>query len=575
MDQIKPSTLVHGSNIISRYLRYCLVPFGMAYKFEPQPPHQPGPLPILVVLLSFIPLLMHFFTTYVLGVLLMPDNDEQSTRFRAVVESVFIMRLAKITRMYRIVLSIANTVIALNQHGCISNVLASGNNHLSEKEQSFYAKMTFVFFCFNMFANTIAYPIMILFVPSDSAEVPILFYIGIIIYSLSVFWTRLTDITPLIYSCYLGASLGKHVENFSAIYIDTMFDQFMKAIEKEDDESKLSDQVRPLAFFDLPPDELKICVNEPKNVTGSSSTRCTCDWLYAIWRLITRVLTFVYNLIRSAIIRLSMRRYPELPEMKMTKLSSTTKIQISERTRTANNHLIRVRLRRTQIMLSDLRDLVSDINKTSSPIVLMYLIFDTMTVILITTASVQAKVYKSIGILIMPTILVTASLVSYVVFVCVCYDETTKQLKLLINKLFDFIIMNHRVQSSGRQLSSRLRICNDNEVCILPGSEPGAINETWSQFQYTRKLAGTIQFTMGGIMPVTRRLVLSILGHILSAVFISIEIMSIIDTMNTPHSAMHAGPTTVGMNSTTLGNHHNGSIAHLHQHNHHHRSLEL
>jgi hypothetical protein len=139
----------------------------------------------------------------------------------------------------------------------------------------------------------------------------------------------------------------------------------------------------------------------------------------------------------------------------------------------------------------------------------------------------------------LPTISVTISLVSSVVFVCICYDETVKQLKLLINKLFDFIIMNHRVESSAYRMD-RLRPGIDydpQEVSPLLGSEPGAINETWCQFQYTRKLANTIQFTMGGIVPVTRRLVLSVLGHILSAVFLSIEIMSIIDTMNMPREA--------------------------------------
>jgi len=55
---------------------------------------------------------------------------------------------------------------------------------------------------------------------------------------------------------------------------------------------------------------------------------------------------------------------------------------------------------------------------------------------------------------------------------------------------------------------------------------------------------------MGGIMPVTRKLLLSILGHILSAVFISIEIMSIIDTMNTPHGTM--AHKNGSMNKTTF-----------------------
>jgi len=332
-----------------------------------------------------------------------------------------------------------------------------------------------------------------------------------------------------------------------------MFDQFMKAIEKEGEMQKEAQPIR-LTFLETNSD------TSEEGGKGEARRNCLC-FLTMIWSFLVRSLIAISRAVRDVMTRLNSRKYPELPEMKMTKLSSTTNIQISETMRMANSHLIRVRLRRTQVMLSELRDIVSDINKTSSPIVLMFLAYETVMIVFITTASIQAKVYKSVDLLIIPTISATISLVVSVVYICTCLDETTKQLKLLINKLFDFIIMNHRVQSSGKRVISQAgqEPADQSEVCVMPGSEHGAINETWSQFQYTRKLANTIQFTMGGIFPVTRRLVLSILGHILSAVFISIEIMSIIDTQHTAH---HSGAhpkepnnhkTHMNMSSSILG----------------------
>lgn len=573
MEPIEPTSLVHGCNIISQYLRYFLVPMGFLYKFDPNPPHKPRPLPLLVALYNFFPVLFTLILAMLIS-LMLRAIDGHSDEYRAVTDSVFIQRLFKITRIYRFVLIIASSSIILAQHGPITNVIASGNNYVTEREQSYYAKKTFLFFSLNMFANSASYFVVLSSAYHIEEGSTLLFHSLLTGMLWAIFLVRLSNCAILIYTSYLGSMLGKHVENFSKLYIDTMFDQFMKAIEKEGgagvENGSFMNQVRPLPFFESSSSDADVGQESEgeerkRGYWGACSHGCL-----AFWRVVIKVITFLYNLIRNILIRLNMRRYPELPEMKMTKLSSTTNIQISETMRVANNHMIRIRLRRTQIMLSELRDLVSDINKTSSPIVMMYLIFETLSIILITTASVQAKFYKSVNIFILPTISLTLGLVANVVYICVAYDETTKQLKLLINKLFDLIIMNHRVKSTARRANrSKAQVhADDSEVCIIPGSEVGAINETWSQFQYTRKLANTIQFTMGGILPVTRRLVLSILGHVLSAVFISIEIMSIIDTMNTPPN------TNAGHGGHSRG--HNSSSAQfdateLH-HRHQHRS---
>ena len=542
-------SLVHGCNVISKKLRYFWVTTGYLYKFHQEPPHRPRPLPILVLLLNCLQPILSIMSDFV-AQLIVARVDKDWT----VSNSVFITTLARMFGVYRIVVSVSFVIILLAEHGSMTNVIASGNIYVSVKEQSSFANTTFMFYMIKTIASNAAFLAVLSLYYTNSKSISIWWNFLAIFSMYIMFLINLLHNAPLIYTCYLGSALGKHVENFSKIHIDTMFDQFMKAIEKDDDSEELED-VRSLPLFDTYSMDSKEGVNQTSGCLSSSASGCITG-LRTLWNLFVEALIASYNFIRNLTARLNMRKYPELPEMKMTKLSSTTNIQISETMRTANSHLIRVRLRRTQIMLSELRDLVSDINKTSSPIVLMYLAYETVLIILITTASIHAKVYRSIDILILPTISITLGLVMNVIYLCTCLDETPKQLKLLINKLFDFIIMNHRIQSTGRRSNRTAAQINSasSEVCCLSGSEYGAINETWSQFQYTRKLANTIQFTMGGILPITRRLVLSILGHILSAVFISIEIMSIVDTLNTSHGDGHHAKVATNATSSHTGN---------------------
>lgn len=538
-------TLVHGSDIISEKLRYFMVPTGWLFKFEPTLPQRPRPMTLLLVLWTVsIPLIVFMLDIMTFNVIVNLDRDGEE--YRAISESLFIQRLSRIFGLCRTVY-FGMFILILIQHGTMANVIASSNNYVSEREQKHFARSSFTIFLLKTFANFVSYAAVLGIYYFDPERQPSRWFdlscVTILIFYILI---GLLQSSPIIYACYLGASLGKHVENFSKIYVDTMFDQFMKAIESEGGKE-------PLNSASLWSDG-DITGGDETTKGGRGCLRscccCCCPYLCVLWRYLIKGLLITWKFIRGVGARLNTRYYPELPEMKMTKLSSTQNIQISETMRASNSHVIRIRLRRTQIMLSELRDLVSDIDKTTSPIVALYLVYETMLIILITTSSIQAKVYRSIDFLIMPTVSTTIGLIISVIYICTCLDETTKQLKLMINKLFDFIIMNHRVQTTGKRAFEALEShqFNENDVCVIPGSESGAINETWSQFQYTRKLANTIQFTMFGILPVTRRLVLSILGHILSAVFISIEIMSIIDTSTSAHG--HDGGASGGSMST-------------------------
>ena len=546
------TSLINGCDIISKRLKKCLSPIGLLYQFDPNPPHRPKPLPILLVLINglapLLSLLVGFLLNYILETFGQNLDD-----YRAITESTFIIRLVRVFIVYRICACASSFLILLVQHGPMANVMSSSSYFVTEKEQSHFSKLSSTIFLFKGLGTCASYSAIVAFYHMTvKRPVPIMLEIILLVTSILMFFTIVTQSSPIMITCYLGSALGQHVENFSKIYVDTMFDQFMKTIEADGSNSGnflVADQT-----YDSPQE----CEIKRGSSCLASCCGC-CGYLCLIYKFFVRCIKVTIDFFVALGARLNSRKYPELPEMKMTKLSSTQNIQVSETMRMANSHLIRIRLRRTQVMLSELRDVVSDINKTSSPIVMMYLIHETMLIILITTASIQAKVYKSIDFLIMPTVSATVGLIISVIYICTCLDATMKQLKLMINKLFDFIIMNHRVQSTGkRAIDSLSRQQLENaEVCLITGTESSAINETWSQFQYTRKLANTIHFTIGGVLPVTRRLVLSILGHILSAVFISIEIMSIVDTSpGSGHGAELHGkmkPMAVNMSSSTAG----------------------
>lgn len=545
MQELHPtSNLIHGCEIISKGLRYKLCPMGHLFQFDGLASGRPRPLTLLRVATLFVVTVVLIIISFISlhRVMVLAENDE---RVIAITRSAFLNLFGKIFGIYRVLVCLAICIVIVARHCTIASVVANRTYFVKEEEQSRLAKVAIAVILIKIFVSVGS-----LF--SVLADQYVLSGRDIFITLsgfLCIFGLNLVLSAPMIYTCYLGSALGKHVENFSEIYIDTMFDQFMNAIEAERD-----------------PEALRLAAALEEAAASSDKQQASSEkWPSNFWRccglcaLIRRLIIGLCLKIRAVAVHLNARKYPELPEMKMTKLSSTTSIKISDAARVANSQLIRARLRKTQIMLSELRDMVNDINKMSSPIVMMHFIMDMMIIILVTTASIQAKLYKSISVLIIPTVAYTIGTVMGVVFVCICLDETSSQLKLMTNKLFDFIIMNHRVQSSssspppqqgkhfiaaaaadGFSADTSTSTTNVARGFVVGGGkisscgcdsvEEEALSETWSQFQYTRKLSNTIQFTMGGILTVTRRLALPILGNILSAVFISIEVMSIIDT---------------------------------------------
>lgn len=514
------STLIHGIEVCSKRLKYCLSPMSLMYQFTGRSPNRPKPLTLMVVSMIACTIMTLIIMQFIAksSITRLPVNIDG---FLQAFESVFFMRFFRFYQIFRIITYILIIAVTIYYHGSIANVMAQNNNIISLKEQSYIGKVSFSVFLFKSISSSVS----ILFL-SRSLKLPLAINTTM---CLLYFIITFVELAPIMFTCYLGAALGKHVENFSEQHIDTLFDQCFKAKDMDEFSNSLA---RTNSIPELDDEDI-----------GNDQNCCwrSCYCLCSTYKFIKKMFRKFWRFLRDIVHLLNSRRYPELPEMKMTKISS--KIKITDQMRITNTHLIRIRLRRTQIMLNELRDTVSDINKMSSPIIMFKLFQECLFLTLIATGSIQGKMYKSVNIEIIPTITETLSLIAGVVYICNCLDDTTSQLKLMINKLFDFIIMNHRVDKEESERRDSLYSLSGSSMAYLSNhKEDDSLSETWSQFQYTRKLANTIQFTMGGILLASRRLVLPILGHILSAVFISIEIMSIVDTSKDPnvHSNHHA-----------------------------------
>lgn len=426
------------------------------------------------------------------------ETSIQKYKFSSIHESPFIMSLFQILTLYRLAMHIATLIILVVHHGAITNVIASANNMITPGEQIELAKFSFISFIIVTFTSCLSFAMVASATEARSLTIKIITVLSCI----SEFALRLELEAPLMYICYLGSALGRHVERFSQVYIDTMFDQFMKA----------SDQDSGGDFAGLQMTSSRFKLNSPTMPPIAKSL--------SVWTKFTEIFR-----------ALGRTSYLELPEMKMTKLSTTDQIMLTSSIRESNGRLTRLRLRKTQVMLCELRDMVGDINKICSPIIMLQVLYQTALIVLVTTSSIHLKIYKSFNLLIIPTVSSVVGLLILVAHVCTSLDDTTRQLKLMINKIFDFIIMNHGIKETARDsyiFRDTANVATDED----------SLSETWSQFQYTRKLANTIQFTMSGVLPVTRRLIISIFGHVLSAVFISMEIMSIVDTSQ-DHSNNH------------------------------------
>lgn len=550
------SSLVHGCDIISYRLTRFFCPMGLLFKFEPNELGKPKPLPLSVVLIICMTILTSIITDLVVR-LDKPGIGSLITEIQTAATSRFVVMVFQFFELYRSIVIVTSIVMPVAQHGPITNVIAQRNKMISEEEQANIASRCFSVYILrtSIWAGTLVCLLFSIDLGFDSWR----FYFLCLMMML-LLMLNLTATGPFIYICYLGASLGKHVENFSELHIDTLFDQLVIS----ENHSDMSNG----------------CVERTQNQnTRNQARNSLSERANSLWSRLNNYLGSIIKFLNS-------NEYPESNEIEMTK--TTGNMKISEAARITNTYLIRNRLRKTQVMLSELRDTVNDINKLSTMILMMHVIYDSLIMVIITTASIQSKVYKSLNLLIIPTITHTTCSIISVLYICTCLDETTNQVKLMVNKLFDFIIINLRVQldestqpniNRGDDIEQRASIdintVNDHQHQTLPDNNRFSVipnvfekddevqSETWCQFQYTRKLAGTIQFTMGGILVVSRRLFLPVLAHILSAVFISIEVMSIIDTLD------HKFPTSMQDSNlehrlASVGNHSSVFVAHMH-----------
>lgn len=446
----------------------------------------------------------------------------KSERFGMISQSRFMINMRAILEIHRVLFVCLTIITILVRHGILSNVFAANIVLVNRKEQTRFAKTAFAVFLIKTMCHIITYIFIVWEIYRDGGKLgSIMNSVGpFVVCPICFLASNLCLFAPIMFVCYLGTSLGRHVENFSKLYVDSMFDQFMETTNM-DNESVCAMPILKSSARD-----------SISNKSGSSSWMDSLNVFRLFGSISERLSKNIGQKAARAIEHLNAHEYPELSDMKSTKISATTGIKITEAMRCANSQLVRVRLKRTQTMLSELRDMVSDINKMSSPLILFLFVGDAITITTVVTASIQTKLYKSISLGMIPTISSTLGLAIGVVYVCVCLDATSSQLKLLMNKLFDFIVLSNRMQPEGKVPSTMIAAGEgtSGQAQFSWHKEDEAISEIWSQFQYTRKLAGTIKFTIGGILQVSRRLVLVILGHILSAVFIAIEFMSIVDT---------------------------------------------
>lgn len=513
---LSTAPLVHGCDVIFKWLRYSFSPVGFMYRFDEHRHEEQRHgstdnittvraralnlrvIAYLIIMIVTLPFALVSIVNFLIYTPRQMFNDEST-----IITSQFVRRAILVSRISKIVSLLVVLSLLIVHHGPLASIIASSTNSTSIDDQKRIARGCIAAITFAAFGKGFMTGLTFALGPPDwqrpvqpnnLAASTLIGYVAYVI--------EITYLAPLMIVCYMGATLGRHVENFSNTYIDSLFDQF-SASSASSQESHRSAEAASIG----------------------SGARATNKFVAALTRLV-HISNSIYAAInklagalKRLLARIRLRNYPELPEMKMTKLSSSA--EITDTMRSHNNRLTRERLRKSQIMLSQLRDWVSDINKLASPVTMIYILNETIVIVLIATASIELHVYKTLNPYIFPTLMESAALMLNTLYFCRCLDDTSSQLKLMMNKLFDFIIMNQRVDKGSQQMS-RSRSMQDELM----------LDETWSQFQYTRKLSNTIYFTTGGIITVSRRLVLSILGHVLSFVLVAVEIMSIIDTQS-------------------------------------------
>lgn len=373
---------------------------------------------------------------------------------------------------------------------------------------------------------------------------------------------------PLIYCCSVGGILGKHVENFCAAYVDSMYDQlagyvFQEGADPSDPSSEpavddeCSERVPDPNELSLvktgrAPSDHKSTLRRVNSRSSDKSTtdasnknRLESDVLFEQRSGVERLLAFfdiIAEVCASTARRLAVRRYLASAEMKVTKLSTSHAAKLTEQMKVANSGLIRLRLRKMQQLLSQVRDIVDELSQAAFQLVSLIILQAILFVVLSTTMSIQASEYMTPSMLLSP-VMFCVGLSLLILIVSICFDEVVSQNNTMINKIFDFIVINHRDTSdSGNKSSSNGKTCvsesklkafdatsNSKQLLVAQAYIDEALCETWSQFQYVRELSNTILFNLGGFFPVTKRVVLMLQAYALSATFISIEMKNIID----------------------------------------------
>lgn len=396
--------------------------------------------------------------------------------------------------------------IGLFQYNTITSSTANTKVFVNEHQQKKLATRCFIRFALIALLHsfgTIASFYLVLENELSKAALTAYLIINVLLF----FSLALTVYAPIIFSTCVADTLGAHLENFSKFHIDTLYDKLAQCDNTSAKENASTDE---------------------DNNTNKQTSAPEAGVFSKIKYLLVGAFRFMASFVR----RLGFKRYPKLPEMQITKLSTSLATQMTDDLKIQNSNIVRLKLELIQVILADLRDIVNEINFSISILLIFNIFYATLLVIVTTTASINARAQTSSILALMPAVLFSSALASLVINICVSFDKVPSELDSMMNKIFDFIVINHReevqtVRSRGRGVELSTRAIYKDE----------ALSETWSQFQYARKLANSINFNMAGVLPLTKRVVFVILAYILSSIFISIEMMSIVDT--TEKKPMH------------------------------------
>lgn len=395
---------------------------------------------------------------------------------------------------------------------------------------------------------------MINTVDESSSSSSLLTFCQLVLFTIIFFLFNMSQLGGALAVCCLGSILGKHLENFASNYIDTMYDELADFgnIDREAG-GRIEDEKLNVAA-----DNLKILLfNMTEANLGSRHDKNTLNlreqmsqmkksdaednkkkkepkfWISISAKVLAKVGQFIVATFR----RLSVCRYPKSADMTVTKQSTALADKMTDSMKTTNNALIRRRLAKLQVVMNGMRDTLHNANIIMSSLINsigLSMVF----VVLTTTMSIQAKQHSASLSTVTPPILFGLGLGMLVVNTCVVCDKLVSESQSMLNKLFDFIIINQK-SSPSMSTSKALAtpVVDDSNTTAAESvrlSRQGyldeALSETWSQFQFVRKMANENYFMLIGILPMTKRVVFVLLAYVLSMTFLAIEMKFLVDT---------------------------------------------